>query len=360
MMKAALTSGSLVEVYDQQVARNEIIYDATQRQLLDPFQALLNKLISRSSWWRQWLHSSKPVQGLYVWGGVGIGKTFIMDLFYDALPFANKMRAHFHDFMQTVQLALIRYQGEPNPLKLVARDIADKAKVLCFDEFFVSDIADAMILERLLSALFEHGVVLVATSNISPDKLYLHGLHRQRFLPAIDLIQQQCQVIKVDSTQDYRFRALASAGVFFTPLTLPNQQQMEHVFARYAGGEWQQGSSIEIEGRSIRTKRLADEAVWFEFDDICQVPRSQVDYLAIAKRFPVVFVSDVPIMKPNDVATITYFIHLVDVFYDKRVKLVLSAEADIGSLYPAGIKHFEYQRTISRLHEMQTAAYIEQ
>lgn len=349
----------LQQKYQQLVDNQQIIEDPYQRQLLDVLQTIYDQLTTKKYYLFSWLMPrSKPIKGLYMWGGVGIGKTFVMDLFFEALPFKNKMRLHFHGFMQKVQQALRKKQGQKDPLESVAADFAKQAKVLCFDEFFVSDIADAMILERLFSSLFSKGVVLIATSNISPDLLYYKGLHRKRFLPAIKLIKQHCQIIDIQSQQDYRFRLLNESGVFFIPHSPASEEKMNFLFEHYSQNTYQENAILTIENRAITTKKLAQDTVWFDFDIICHTPRSQVDYLKIAKRFSIVFISKLPIIKALDRATITYLIHLVDVFYDNHTKLILSAEAEIEDLYPEGEKIFEFQRTISRLHEMRSEYYL--
>lgn len=349
---------SLIKVYQNLISSKSIIDDPIQRGLIKELEIVSSALTQRKSWLHKLRLKKQHVNGLYMWGGVGIGKTFLMDLFFDALPIKKKLRLHFHQFMQEIQIALRAHQGEANPLQVVALEIAQKAEVLCFDEFFVSDIADAMILERLFNQLFAYNVVLIATSNIPPDKLYLKGLHRKRFLPAIELIKEHCKIINIASQADYRYRALTEANVFFTPITPSTQTQLEQLFELYSANDWQDNAFLHIEKRQIQARRAAEKVVWFEFDVICHTPRSQVDYLRIAEQYDIVIVSNVPVMSAQDKAAITYFIHLVDVFYDKHIKLILSADATIEALYTEGDKVFEYQRTISRLHEMRTKEYL--
>ena len=349
----------LLTRYQQLIDDKSIIDDPIQRQLLATLQTCYDQLTHKKNLWQRIVSKNQLVKGVYLWGGVGIGKTFVMDLFYDALPFQEKMRNHFHGFMQGVQEGLRTYQGAQNPLELVASDIANKARVLCFDEFFVSDIADAMILERLFSSLFAKGVVLIATSNIAPENLYLTGLHRRRFLPAIALIESHSHVIDVKSHQDYRFRTLEQDSAYFKSQNKASNQAMLTRFNQISGNNLiEKEGVITIEHRQIQTRYLSNTAIWFDFNQICHTPRSQVDYLKITEQFTHVFISDVPIMSEKDKISITYFIYLVDVFYDKHIKLFLSAETSVERLYEAGDKLFEYQRTISRLHEMQSKEWL--
>lgn len=340
--------------YNQLIKNNEIVNDPLQRELLSSFQCCYDQLMSPPSFWRSFFTKPKTIQGIYIFGGVGIGKTFMMDLFFNALPIDKKLRAHFHDFMKNVQDGLRAHQGTKNPLESVANDIAQTTRVLCFDEFFVSDIADAMILERLFLSLFSKGIVLIATSNIAPHNLYLKGLHRKRFLPAIRLIESHCHVIDMHSKQDYRFKEQIQNQVFFLTSNRLSNQLIKASFNQLCHEEAiDKDKTIVIESRSIKTKYVSNKVVWFDFAVICNTPRSQVDYLQIASRYTHVFIDNVPVMSDKDKASITYFIYLVDVFYDKKIKLFLSMEACTDKLYIQGDKIFEYQRTKSRLHEMQ-------
>jgi cell division protein ZapE len=348
----------LIDKYQNLIEQGEIIDDVIQRQLISELQIIFDALTTSPSWFGKWF-TAATIKGLYMWGGVGIGKTFLMDLFFNALPFDKKMRIHFHGFMQQVQEGLRARQGQINPLNKVAAEIAQNTTVLCFDEFFVSDIADAMILERLFNALFKKGVVLVATSNIPPEKLYLKGLHRARFLPVIELINNKCKVVDVASHQDYRYRALKQAGVYFVPDDVAAETQMLQIFEQYSNHQGHENVELTIENRKFIAKRCATNVVWFDFNVICHTPRSQVDFLRIAEKYHIVLISHMPVISKDDHATITYLIHLVDVFYDKKIKLILSAAADIEQIYTEGDKFFEFQRTLSRLHEMRTAAYLE-
>ncbi|EWG99561.1 cell division protein ZapE [Halomonas sp. BC04] len=298
------------------------------------------------------------IQGLYLWGGVGRGKTYLVDTFHESLPFPDKMRTHFHRFMQRVHNELEHYKGEKNPLTLIAGKFAAEARVICFDEFFVKDITDAMILANLLEALFERGVVLVATSNIVPDELYKDGLQRARFLPAIDLLKRHCQVVNVDSGIDYRLRALERAEIFHAPLDDAADAELARSFREIAGHDGETDVSIEVNHRVLHARRLHDDVVWFEFRELCDGPRSQNDYIELAREYHTVLVSNVTRMGAATDDQARRFINMVDEFYDRGVKLLLSAETTAEALYANGRLEFEFQRTLSRLQEMQSHEYL--
>jgi len=306
--------------------------------------------------------SSEPslpaIQGLYLWGGVGRGKTYLMDTFFETLPFPEKMRTHFHRFMQRVHNELAHYKGERNPLPLIAAKFAAEARVICFDEFFVKDITDAMILATLLESLFAHGVVLVATSNIVPAELYKDGLQRVRFLPAIDLLERHCEVVNVDSGIDYRLRVLERAEIFHAPLDDEAEAELARCFREIAGHEGEEGAPIEVNHRVLHARRLHDDVVWFEFTELCDGPRSQNDYIELAREFHTVLVSNVTRMSGATDDQARRFINMVDEFYDRGVKLLMSAEAPAEQLYGDGRLAFEFQRTLSRLQEMQSHDYL--
>ncbi|TLF49657.1 AFG1 family ATPase [Halomonas urmiana] len=298
------------------------------------------------------------VNGLYFWGGVGRGKTYLMDTFFETLPFPEKMRTHFHRFMQRVHNELEHYKGEKNPLSLIAAKFAAEARVICFDEFFVKDITDAMILANLLESLFDHGVVLVATSNIVPGELYKDGLQRARFLPAIDLLERHCEVVNVDSGVDYRLRVLERAEIFHAPLDAEAEAELARSFREIAGHEGEVGAPLEINHRVLHTRRLHDDVVWFEFSELCDGPRSQNDYIELAREFHSVLVSNVTRMSGTTDDRTRRFINMVDEFYDRGVKLLMSAEVPAEELYRDGRLEFEFQRTLSRLQEMQSHDYL--
>ena len=298
------------------------------------------------------------IQGLYLWGGVGRGKTCMMDVFYESLPFKRKLRVHFHRFMREVHHQLRELQGEVNPLRQVATHLSSRARVLCFDEFFVSDIADAMLLAGLLEALFQRGLVLVATSNLAPDLLYQDGLQRRRFLPAIDLLKQQCRVHHLDAGPDYRLRLLATAEIYHYPLDPAAETGLAHAFKKIAPDEGGSEVLLQIENRSIPTRYCADGVVWFDFEAVCAGPRSQNDYIEIARLFQTVLIGGVPQFNSSREDQARRFISLVDEFYDRNVKLIVSAEVPLAHLYQGTRLGFEFQRTESRLQEMQSMIYL--
>jgi cell division protein ZapE len=300
-----------------------------------------------------------PLRGLWLWGGVGRGKTFLVDQFFAKLPIAAKRREHFHRFMQDVHAGLRRHANKPSPLRQVAGEIAGKVQLLCFDEFSVNDIADAMILAALLEELFRLGVTLVATSNLAPADLYRDGLQRERFLPAIARIERHCKVMELDAGIDYRLRRLERAQLFLGP-GVPNAETlMAAEFERMAEGSDTASADIEVEGRPIRALREAEDLVWFEFRKLCDGPRSAADYIEIARCYHTVFVSRIPVLDAGADDAARRFITMVDEFYDRGVKLILSAAADSPEgLYRGERLAFEFRRTSSRLHEMQGREYL--
>ena len=299
-----------------------------------------------------------PERGLYLWGGVGRGKTLLMDVFCECLPTNDRWRVHFHRFMQRVHRELQELAGTRNPLDVVAGRFAAETRVLCFDEFFVSDIGDAMILAELLDGLFRRGVTLVATSNVAPARLYENGLQRARFLPAIALLEKHTLVHHIDSGVDYRLRVLERAEIYHCPLDDGATASLERSFNSLAVEPPALHANLEIEGRMIRALRVSEDVVWFGFAELCDGPRSQNDYIELARIFHAVLVSDVPIFTTRNEDAARRFISLVDEFYDHNVKLILSAAAPIVELYQGERLEFEFQRTASRLLEMQSHEYL--
>lgn len=337
-----------------QLAAVEALDDLYQRLInsIKPKPGLFQRLfVSRSA-------AVKPEMGLYFWGGVGRGKTYLMDLFFDSLPLEQKMRTHFHRFMRRVHAELTELKGQKNPLEQVAQRLSQEASVICFDEFFVTDITDAMLLAGLLKALFARGVCLVATSNIVPDGLYPNGLQREKFLPAIALLNQHTRVLNVDGGVDYRLRTLQQAALYFSPLGSQSDAQLLAHFNRLTGGAKLQPVGLPIEGRVIPARGEWEDIAWFEFTSICEGPRSQQDYIVLAKEYHTVLVSGVPLLGATNDDAARRFVYLVDEFYDRGVKLILSAQASIASLYSGGKLTFEFARTQSRLLEMQSEAYL--
>lgn len=359
--------------YQTDLQRDDFSYDESQEAAVELLQDLYERLVqqerqqSRSGLGARLFGRLKkqklpltPVRGLYFWGGVGRGKTYLMDAFYDSLPFERKMRSHFHRFMQRVHQELKKLDGEKNPLTLIAAQLAEEARVICFDEFFVSDITDAMILAGLFEQLFARGVTLVATSNIVPDGLYKDGLQRARFLPAIALIKKHTEVVNVDGGVDYRLRALEQAELYHYPLDAEADNSLERSFNSLNPDEQHIKTQmlLEIEGRRIRVRKVSDDVAWFDFAELCDGPRSQNDYIELAREFQAVLISDVPQMGAGKDDQARRFINLVDEFYDRHVKLVLSAAVSLEELYTGGRLDFEFERTQSRLLEMQSHEYL--
>ena len=299
-----------------------------------------------------------PVPGLYLWGSVGRGKTFLMDLFAASLPHGLALRRHFHRFMGDIHASLRALGHRQDPLPDVAAGIAGRCRVLCLDEFQVNDIGDAMILAGLLDALFARGVTLIATSNSAPGNLYRDGLQRARFLPAIALIEQRCRVVEMASTHDWRLRALTQAPIYLTPPGAEAHRALERIFASRAGTTVQHGGTLHINGREIPVHKRAEGIAWFEFAALCEGPRAVADYIALAKAGPAVIISNVPQFTIYHDDAARRFVQLVDEFYDRHVKLVLSAAAPITELYDGERLRAEFGRTESRLIEMQSDDYL--
>ena len=296
-------------------------------------------------------------RGVYMWGGVGRGKSFLMDCFFQAVPLTRKTRLHFHEFMREVHRELQDLKGTVDPLDELGRRIARRYRLICFDEFHVADITDAMILHRLLAALFANRVSIVATSNFRPDELYPNGLHRDRILPAIELLKAKLEVVGVDNGCDYRQVTLAQVGLYHTPLNELAEAALREAFERLAEAR-DEAPLLHVEHRELRARRRAGGVVWFDFKQLCGGPRSQNDYLELATQFHTVLLSGVPQMSPRLASEARRFTWLVDVLYDRRVKLILSAEVEPEALYTEGPLAHEFPRTVSRLNEMQTAEYL--
>lgn len=350
-----------LESYLNKQATGIITPDEQQLYVMGQLQAIYFALVAEDKR-RQHLLSRlrKPtlVRGLYLWGGVGIGKTLMMDCFYDCIPFKKKLRMHFHQFMQFIHDELKNQKGKKNPLALVAKSIARSAFLICLDEFIVKDIVDAMLLARVLEALFENGITIVTTSNTEPDQLYKNGLQRSSFLSAIRLIKQHLSVTHVASLKDYRLTFLKAAGIYYTPDDQHATELMEKTFDLLSHHQTINIESISIHGRSIPIVKRAGDTIWFDFNAICRPPRSQHDYLELAKQYRHVLISHVPVISEHAKDTISLFIRLVDVFYDAKIRLVLSAESAIDQLYTSGLLLSDFKRTQSRLIEMQSEQYF--
>lgn len=363
----ASAASSLQDLYFHRLAECGFKPDPAQLVVVDKLDDLRRRLTSQasnSSLMRRWLGSlvgnsvREPERGLYLWGGVGRGKTWLMDMFFDSLLFPQARRRHFHRFMHDVHLELKALEGRETPLEIVAAQIARDTRVLCFDELFVADIADAMILGGLFDGLFKRGVTLVTTSNAPPRELYKEGLQRQRFLPAIDLIERHVEIINVDGATDYRLRQLTQAGTYLLSSAPDSSQRVEAVFAELAHYGASSGGLIEIEGRPIPVIRHSSSAVWFDFFAICGGPRSPDDYIEIAREYQSVIVTGVPVFDFQSENEARRFIALVDELYDRNVNLIISAAAAPTQLYRGDRLSFQFERTVSRLIEMQSEEYL--
>ncbi|MFG6077591.1 cell division protein ZapE [Erwinia sp. OPT-41] len=347
------------DIQREAVTRLDGIYQALSRRepaAAAPTKGLfgrLNKLMGKGK-----NEPQTPVRGLYMWGGVGRGKTWLMDMFFQAILGERKQRLHFHRFMLRVHEELTGLQGHSDPLQIVADRFKSETDLLCFDEFFVSDITDAMLLGTLMEALFARGITLVATSNIPPDDLYRNGLQRARFLPAIEMIKQHCDVMNVDAGIDYRLRTLTSAHLWMMPLNEATTKEMDRMFVALAGSDRSDKPVLEINHRKMPTLGVAEGVVAMDFLTLCGEGRSQHDYIELSRRFHSVLLFNVPVMiyKTEDQAR--RFLALVDEFYERHVKLVVSAEATLYEIYQGARLKFEYQRCVSRLQEMQSEEYL--
>ena len=356
----AAAAGVLDRFLDD-VADNGFEDDAGQRAVAAALDRVLQALtVPRPRGFIARLRRRAPVRGLYVHGGVGRGKTYLMDQFYELVPGNRKLRQHFHRFMQRVHDELKREQGRSDPLEYVADRIARETPLICFDEFFVSDIADAMILGNLFTALFERGVTLVATSNVHPDDLYRDGLQRSRFLPAIEQLKRHTDIVEAVGDTDYRLRVLEQAEIYHAPLDDGANTRLREYFDRIAPCTPVTEGEIDIAHRKIPFLRRADGIIWFDFDALCRGPRGIDDYIEIARCFASVVLSDVPVLDAGLEDEARRFIALVDEFYDRRVKLIVSAAAPLDALYAGTRLRFEFQRTRSRLQEMQGHDYLAQ
>lgn len=358
----------LAALYRRECTRLGYNPDPAQEQLVALFEDLRQRLCApapkglfTNSLLSSWLprdKRSEPVPGLYICGSVGRGKTWLMDLFFHDLPLREKQRSHFHRFMQFVHDELKKHRDRADPLELVAEKIARKTRVLCFDELFVSDIADAMLLGNLFRGLFDRGVTLVATSNAAPDDLYKDGLQRARFLPAIRLLKEHTRVVHMGGGTDYRLRVLERATTWFDSHAAHTSTELERLFESIAGDSARADGTLTLNHRRLHPTRQADEAIWFTFKELCDGPRSQADYIEIARCYHTVLLSDVPVLGPDAENQARRFITLVDEFYDRAVKLIISAGTGVQDLYQGTRLSFEFERTRSRLIEMQSQEYL--
>ena len=349
------------ELYEQTLAERGYRSDPAQLRAIDSLERCeqewadykarranaITKLIARPA----------IPRGVYLWGGVGRGKSFLMDCFFSALPLQRKTRLHFHEFMREVHRELTEMQGTSDPLQHLGESMSRRFRVVCLDEFHVADITDAMILYRLLESLFDHRVGIVTTSNFPPDGLYPNGLHRDRMLPAIELLKERLEVVGVDGPTDYRQSTLQAVELYHTPLGDEADAAMAETFDRLAEAK-EESPILKIEHREIRARRRAGGVVWFDFRELCGGPRSQNDYLELATQFHTVLLSDVPQMSPRLASEARRFTWLVDVLYDRRVKLIVSAAVEPEALYTEGPLVHEFARTVSRLREMRSAEFL--
>ena len=352
---------SVQQAYEAELQTRGFQSDPAQQRAVDALDRCARDWAAykdkRSNAFKKLINRPDVPRGVYMYGGVGRGKSFLMDCFFNAVPIRRKVRLHFHEFMREVHRELAALQGTVNPLDVLGERISKRYKLICFDEFHVADITDAMILHRLLVSLFENGVGFVTTSNFRPDDLYPGGLHRDRILPAIALLNERLEVLNVDNGTDYRRRTLEKVRLYHTPLGPEADAEMELAFNQLA--EVQDGDPLlHIEMREIRARRRAGGVVWFDFKELCGGPRSQNDYLEIASQFHTVLLSNVPYMPVYMASPARRFTWLVDVLYDRRVKLILSAAVPPEALYTEGPLAHEFPRTVSRLNEMQSAEFL--
>lgn len=355
--------------YQAALDANELNYDEMQMKVVEQLDALYLQVTKQNSSFDESLTSKLTgvfrrsrnhktcAPGLYIWGSVGRGKTYLMDIFYDCLPAEKKLRLHFHRFMQEIHHQLRNIKNEEDPLLIVAESFKQRTDIICLDELFVSDIGDAMILAGLLEAFFSHGITLVTTSNCQPDDLYKGGLQRQKFLPAIELIKQQTKVIELGGNKDHRLEYLEHADIYHHPLDENAHQVMANNFMHVSPEPGIENEYLTIEGRSIPTIRCADGTVWLCFSNLCGGPRSAADYIEIGRCFNTVLISNIPVLTNNDDLA-RRFITAIDEFYDRSVKVIISAEASVHDLYKGKRLSFEFQRTVSRLLEMRSHDYL--
>ena len=362
-MDRAAEAGTPGRRYAAGLTRHGFQHDPAQERAVQALDDLHSRLLTEpvpSPWRRLLGRRAPPVKGLYLWGGVGRGKTWLMDLFFESLPFEDKLRLHFHRFMHEVHAGLKRLPDREDPLREVAEEFRRRARVLCFDEFFVSDITDAMLLGRLFQHLFDLGITLVATSNVAPDGLYKDGLQRARFLPAIRLLKSHTQVLDVDGSTDYRLRHMQEARLFQVPAGPAADAALSEVFGHLAGHRHAEVTPLLVNDRPIPVRRRAEGVAWFDFAALCEGPRSQEDYIELARSFHTLLLSGIPRFDRDSEDAARRFIALVDEIYDRRVKLAASAAVPLDALYAGKRLNFEFQRARSRLTEMQTKEYLSQ
>ncbi len=346
----------IINAYEEAIARADIKDDESQRKVLASMQRLIDDLNRpEPAWWQPW--RKEKIRGIYLFGPVGVGKTYLMDLFYQQVEEPKKARFHFHHFMQQIDSQLRRRQGQKDPLKKIAADLGKSIRLLCFDEFLVNDVAYAMILSELLQALFANGIVLVVTSNTLPDQLYLKGVQRERFLPVFDLLNNSCEVLHLVHKKDYRLGRELLLQTYLYPLNATTESILNDQFGNLTEN-YESNGFILVQNREIPFIKCSENLIWFDFKIICNLPRSQLDYLEIADRFDTVFISGVPMLTSKDTVFAIMLVHFIDVLYDRGIKLILSAATPLQELYTEGELINEFKRTLSRLQEMQAADYL--
>jgi cell division protein ZapE len=353
---------NVVEFYQQALTERGFTSDEAQLRAVARLQTAYDEWVAykgrRASKLMRLINPPDIPRGVYMWGGVGRGKSFLMDSFFSVVPIQRKTRIHFHEFMRGVHQQLDELKGVADPLNIVAEKIAKKYRLICFDEFHISDVADAMIMFNLLSGLFDRGVSFIMTSNYQPDTLYPDGLHRDRLLPTIALLNEKLDVLNVDSGNDYRKRALEQVDAYLTPLSAATDAALRKAYSNIAEVA-DQDPRLHIETREIRALRRAGSIIWFDFATLCGGPRSQNDYLEIASQFHTVILSGVPRMSAAMSSEARRFTWLIDVFYDHKIKLIMSAQVEATELYTEGTLSNEFHRTVSRIIEMQSRDYMD-
>ena len=342
------------QIHEDLVSNKKLIDDSAQKKLLVELDRLQEKVTIRS---RSWF-TKKPLDGLYIYGSVGSGKTQLMDIFFQSLETSNKVRLHFHRFMQNLHNDMNRMTRQEDPIKRIVEKLARKADVLCFDEFFVEDIGDAMMLARFLDKLFEVGIPLVATSNIHPKFLYEGGLHRDRFYPAIESIKKHCQIYELKTSQDYRLRNLEQEKIQLISGSKETDEILSKHFNSLAQGEIKLAQTIEILGRNINTKKISQGVAWFYFNEICEGPRSSKDYIEISKEFHTLLISDIPLLTESKENETRRFIALIDECYERKVNLIISSEKNIKEIYSGSKLLKPIERALSRLEEMKSREFL--
>ena len=359
-----------LQAYEAAVQSEQIRLDREQKKAMQALNQVYSHLLDRHKFMQQrpglvqkiqtklFRTRQQHIPGVYFWGGVGRGKTFMVDLFFECLPFDQKIRMHFHRFMQMVHDELKQLKETENPLKRIADNIASDTMIICLDEFHVEDITDAMLLAGLFEGLFQRGVTLVTSSNQHPDNLYSGGLQRERFLPAIELLKQYTQVMNVDAGTDYRLEYLDRAEIYHHPLDSSAEEMLLTNFEHLAPDTGARNQRVEVLGRCIDTVRVGDGVAWFEFEALCGGPRSAADYIEIARYYQTILLANLPVMDDMEVDKTKRFMTLIDEFYDRNVKLIITAETEASQIYTGSRLAEPFRRTISRLTEMATHDYL--